>query len=143
MKLIFLNFHNIMSLRSSNTESEEEGLLKSSDTLINGQDNDLKEYNAKGIGEPRDRLTHQNFRVLGVEIGSWTRTSQYIFCATGVVFFLLMYGILQEFVVMSKFKRSLGWFVTFLQLSGYVSAISELNDCLMSICLGCCWICAT
>lgn len=30
-----------------------------------------------------------------------------------------MYGILQEFVVMTKFHRSLGWFITFLQLSGY------------------------
>ena len=33
--------------------------------------------------------------------------------------FLLLYGVLQEFVVMNKFKKSFGWFVTFLQLSGY------------------------
>jgi hypothetical protein len=117
-----------MSLRSSNTENEGDGLLKSNDTSANGQDSESKEYSAKGIGESRDRLTHQSFRVLGVEIGSWTRTSQYMFCACGVVFFLLLYGILQEFVVMSKFKRSLGWFVTFLQLSGYVSADLTSHD---------------
>ena len=44
---------------------------------------------------------------------------QYLYCAFGVIFFLVLYGILQEHVVMNKFHRSLGWFVTFLQLGGY------------------------
>lgn len=62
---------------------------------------------------------HLTFRVLGIEIGAWSRTSQFLFCSLMGISFLLMYGILQEFVVMNKFHRSLGWFITFLQLSGY------------------------
>jgi drug/metabolite transporter (DMT)-like permease len=62
---------------------------------------------------------HVTFRVLGMEIGSWSRTSQFLFCSLMGIGFLLMYGLLQEFVVMNKFHRSLGWFITFLQLSGY------------------------
>jgi hypothetical protein len=104
----------------SQEDVEKPALLESCKRLICCDDSKptkVQEYNAKG-GTSKD-----SFRVLGVEIGSWPRTSQYLFCVSGVVFFLLMYGILQEFVVMSKFKRSLGWFVTFLQLSGYVSIL--------------------
>jgi len=60
-----------------------------------------------------------SFIVLGINIGSWTATSQYVFCTFGVMVFLLSYGLLQELVVMKTFNRGLGWFVTLLQLSGY------------------------
>ena len=66
-----------------------------------------------------DRAMPKSFRVIGVEIGSCSPTLQYVFCTAGVMIFLLLYGFLQELVVMNKFKRSLGWFVTLLQLSGY------------------------
>jgi len=82
-----------------------------------------------------DIKSSKSFKVVGVEIGNWNSTLQYAFCTTGVMIFLLLYGYLQELVVMNKFKRSLGWFVTFLQLTGYavfaflqnffVGAISE------------------
>lgn len=62
---------------------------------------------------------HSSFRVIGYEIGWMSPLLQYLYCASGVLFFLVLYGILQEHVVMNKFHRSLGWFVTFLQLGGY------------------------
>lgn len=73
---------------------------------------------------PKDGILRSNssargFVVLGIDLSQWNRTAQYIFCTTGVIVFLLLYGVLQEFVVMNKFKRTLGWFVTFLQLAGY------------------------
>lgn len=61
----------------------------------------------------------QSFILFGIEIGGWPPNSQYLFCTGGVMLFLLLYGYLQELVVMNKFKRSFGWFVTLLQLSGY------------------------
>ena len=67
----------------------------------------------------KDSSDKSVFIVLGVNISSWSSTSQYIFCTLGVMVFLLMYGLLQELVVMKTFNRSLGWFVTLLQLSGY------------------------
>lgn len=62
---------------------------------------------------------HSSFRVIGYEIGWMSPTLQYAYCAGGVIIFLVLYGILQEHVVMNKFHRSLGWFITFLQLGGY------------------------
>jgi adenosine 3'-phospho 5'-phosphosulfate transporter B2 len=60
-----------------------------------------------------------SFKVIGVEISSWSPNLQYIYCTTLVMFFLLVYGLLQEYVIVTKFKRSFSWFVTFLQLTGY------------------------
>ena len=51
---------------------------------------------------------HSSFRVIGVEIGWMSPFFQYVYCASGVMIFLVLYGILQEHVVMNKFKRSLG-----------------------------------
>ena len=62
---------------------------------------------------------HSSFRVIGYEIGWMSSSLQYLYCAGGVVIFLVLYGVLQEHVVMNKFHRSLGWFITFLQLGGY------------------------
>lgn len=73
---------------------------------------------------------HSSFRVIGVEIGWLSPFAQYAFCAAGVMIFLILYGILQEHVVMNKFKRSLGWFVTFLQLGGY-GIFANLMDSFM------------
>eukprot|EP01041_Mallomonas_annulata_P001917 gene1917-3725_t len=71
--------------------------------------------------------TPKHFAVLGIQIGSWTAQTQYIFITCGVMIFLLLYGYLQELVVMNKFKRNLGWFVTLLQLSGYAICASIQN----------------
>ena len=56
---------------------------------------------------------------MGVDISQWSSTNQYVFCTFGVMFFLMAYGLLQEQLVMKTFNRTLGWFVTLLQLCGY------------------------
>ena len=60
-----------------------------------------------------------DFLVMGLNITKWNASSQYMFTTFGVMFFLMMYGLLQEHLVMKTFHRTLGWFVTLLQLSGY------------------------
>ena len=70
----------------------------------------------------------RSFKVLGIEIISWSAQAQYIFITTGVMLFLLLYGYLQELVVMNKFKRNFGWFVTLLQLSGYALCAAVQNQ---------------
>jgi hypothetical protein len=62
---------------------------------------------------------HSSFRVIGYEIGWMSPALQYLYCGGFMILFLVLYGVLQEHVVMNKFHRSLGWFITFLQLSGY------------------------
>ena len=59
------------------------------------------------------------FVVFGLDISNWSSSAQYILCTIGVMGFLIMYGLLQELVVMKTFNRSHGWFVTLLQLAGY------------------------
>ena len=61
----------------------------------------------------------QKFVVFGLDISTWSASSQYLLCTVGVMGFLIMYGLLQELVVMKTFNRTLGWFVTLLQLTGY------------------------
>ena len=113
------------SLLSSNLDQQVRGFWPLwTNATFDDDGNKPKDYTAKNTKD-------NSFRVLGVDIGGWSRTAQYVFCASGVVFFLLLYGILQEYVVMAKFKRSLGWFVTFLQLSGYASTRTNSNTLLL------------
>lgn len=69
--------------------------------------------------EPLKDRDFVSFKVVCVDIGSWSPHWQYLYCTFSVIFFLLMYGVLQEYVVMNEFKRSLSWFVTLIQLTGY------------------------
>lgn len=71
------------------------------------------------LREEDGSLEELKFVVLGMDISNWSGSAQYILCTIGVMGFLIMYGLLQELVVMKTFNRSHGWFVTLLQLSGY------------------------
>ncbi|CAM9277443.1 unnamed protein product, partial [Phaeothamnion confervicola] len=61
------------------------------------------------------------FVVLGVEIGHWGETQQFLYCAGGIFAFLLVYGFLQEYLVVQVFQRQLGLFMTLLQFGGYTA----------------------
>ena len=76
-------------------------------------------YSNDGEGSNDKERGEGDFLVMGLNISNWNASSQYIFCTFGVMFFLMMYGLLQEHLVMKTFHRTLGWFVTLLQLSGY------------------------
>ena len=78
-----------------------------------------KKKTIKSNDDENSAAEDQKFIVFGINISNWTSTSQYVFCTIGVMSFLILYGLLQEHVVMKTFNRSLGWFVTLLQLSGY------------------------
>jgi hypothetical protein len=75
-----------------------------------------KQKSSKKEDDSEDEL---KFVVFGIDISNWSASAQYILCTGGVMGFLIMYGLLQEMVVMKTFNRTLGWFVTLLQLSGY------------------------
>jgi len=62
-----------------------------------------------------------SFRVIGVQISHMTRTGQFLFCTLGVFSFLLVYGFLQEYMVIHVFQRRLGIFLTLCQFGGYSS----------------------
>lgn len=57
--------------------------------------------------------------VLGVDIGHFTRKTQFSVCATGVFFFSLLYGYLQELISVHICHRQLGLFLAVAQFSGY------------------------
>ncbi|KAM3576237.1 hypothetical protein VYU27_001945 [Nannochloropsis oceanica] len=62
-----------------------------------------------------------SFRVIGVQISHMSRTGQFLFCTFGVFSFLLVYGFLQEYMVIHVFQRQLGIFLTLCQFAGYSS----------------------
>jgi len=61
----------------------------------------------------------ETFEVLGLELGYLTKEHQFLVCAGGVMIFLLLYGYLQEEIVIEVFDRRYGIFVSFLQFGGY------------------------
>jgi adenosine 3'-phospho 5'-phosphosulfate transporter B3 len=66
------------------------------------------------------------FRVMGVEIAAWSETQQYIFVTSVLFASLLVYGYLQEYLVMVVFKREHPLFLTLLQFGGY-SVLARLQ----------------
>uniref|UniRef100_A0A6U4D8T4 Sugar phosphate transporter domain-containing protein n=1 Tax=Phaeomonas parva TaxID=124430 RepID=A0A6U4D8T4_9STRA len=69
----------------------------------------------KGHGEGAEQRLH----VLGLDITDWGAAKQYFFCTSMMCAFLLIYGVLQERIVVQVFRRRFGLFVTLLQFSGY------------------------
>eukprot|EP00903_Cladosiphon_okamuranus_P008576 g8227.t1 len=69
----------------------------------------------------RERWADHGFKVLGVEIGHLPETQQVALLAGGVFFFLLIYGYMQEYLVVKIFEREYGLFMTFLQFFGYAA----------------------
>jgi UAA transporter family len=59
--------------------------------------------------------------VLGVDISHVSRRGQFLICATGVFFFSLLYGYLQELLSVQLCSRKLGLFLAVVQFSGYTS----------------------
>mmetsp|Transcript_5133 Transcript_5133/g.14931 ORF Transcript_5133/g.14931 Transcript_5133/m.14931 type:complete len:492 (+) Transcript_5133:255-1730(+) len=57
--------------------------------------------------------------VLGVEISHLSRNGQFIICASGVFFFSLLYGYLQELLSVQVFSRRLGLYLAVVQFTGY------------------------
>jgi len=60
-----------------------------------------------------------DFNLLGINIGQLSPSMQFVCCASGVYAFLLVYGYLQEKIVVDRFDRSFGMFLTLLQFSAY------------------------
>uniref|UniRef100_A0A7S2W4R9 Sugar phosphate transporter domain-containing protein n=1 Tax=Rhizochromulina marina TaxID=1034831 RepID=A0A7S2W4R9_9STRA len=61
----------------------------------------------------------ESLRLVGLEIGSFSRTHQYMICTGILFFFTLLYGYLQELVSIHLFNRQFSLFVTLLQFCGY------------------------
>ena len=57
--------------------------------------------------------------VLGIDISHHPRNVQFILCATGVFFFSLLYGYLQELLSVQLCSRKLGLFLAMVQFIGY------------------------
>jgi len=55
------------------------------------------------------------FVLLGIDIGHVSPTFQFVCSAFGVFAFLMIYGYLQEKIVVERFHRTLGMFITLLQ----------------------------
>ncbi|CAM9647254.1 unnamed protein product [Ectocarpus sp. 13 AM-2016] len=69
----------------------------------------------------REQWADHGFKVLGVEIGHLPQTQQVALLVGGVFFFLLIYGYMQEYLVVKIFERKFGLFMTFLQFFGYAA----------------------
>jgi hypothetical protein len=57
--------------------------------------------------------------VFGTDISHLSRRSQFLMCASGVFFFTLLYGFLQELLSVQLFNRQLGLFLATVQFLGY------------------------
>ena len=57
--------------------------------------------------------------VLGFDISHLSRNGQFLICASGVFFFSLLYGFLQELLSVQLCSRRLGLFLAVVQFSGY------------------------
>lgn len=57
--------------------------------------------------------------VLGFDISHLSRNMQFLLCATGVFFFSLLYGYLQELLSVQLCSRKLGLFLAVVQFVGY------------------------
>lgn len=57
--------------------------------------------------------------VLGVDISHLSRNLQFVVCASGVFFFSLLYGYLQELISVQLCNRQLGLFLAMVQFVGY------------------------
>lgn len=57
--------------------------------------------------------------VLGVDISHLSRNMQFVVCASGVFFFSLLYGYLQELLSVKLCSRQLGLYLAMVQFTGY------------------------
>jgi len=64
-------------------------------------------------------LVSEPVLVLGVDISHFPRNMQFMLCASGVFFFSLLYGYLQELLSVQICSRQLGLFLACVQFIGY------------------------
>jgi hypothetical protein len=57
--------------------------------------------------------------VLGLDITHWSDRNRFLYCASGVFFFSLAYGYLQELLSVRLCSRRLGLFLALVQFTGY------------------------
>jgi hypothetical protein len=57
--------------------------------------------------------------VLGIDISHLTKSTQFLVCASGLFFFSLLYGYLQELLSVQLCSRKLGLFLAMTQFTGY------------------------
>ena len=74
-----------------------------------------------------DDLVSEPVLVLGVDISHLSRSAQFYLCATGVFFFSLLYGYLQELISVQICSRQLGLFLATVQFVGYTALASVLQ----------------
>ena len=72
-------------------------------------------------------LVSEPVLVLGVDISHLSRSAQFYLCATGVFFFSLLYGYLQELISVQICSRQLGLFLATVQFVGYTALASVLQ----------------
>jgi hypothetical protein len=66
--------------------------------------------------------------VLGVDITHLPRNTQFLICASGVFFFSLLYGYLQELLSVELCSRQLGLYLAMVQFVGYTFLAFLLNN---------------
>ncbi|CAM9306872.1 unnamed protein product, partial [Ectocarpus sp. 12 AP-2014] len=80
-----------------------------------------RKSNVEQLKRDSEQWADHGFKVLGVEIGHLPPTQQVALLVGGVFFFLLIYGYMQEYLVVKIFERKFGLFMTFLQFFGYAA----------------------
>jgi UAA transporter family len=73
-------------------------------------------------------LVSEPVLVLGVDISHLSRYAQFWLCATGVFFFSLLYGYLQELISVQICSRQLGLFLATVQFIGYTALAAILRN---------------
>ncbi|KAG7361628.1 UAA transporter family protein [Nitzschia inconspicua] len=66
--------------------------------------------------------------VLGFDVSHMSRNAQFVVCASGVYFFSLLYGYLQELLSVQLCSRQLGLYLAMIQFIGYTFLAYLLND---------------
>jgi hypothetical protein len=68
-----------------------------------------------------DDVLSEPVLVLGMNISHLPRRTQFLVCASGVFFFSLLYGFLQELISVELCNRQLGLFLAMMQFIGYTA----------------------
>jgi len=75
-----------------------------------------------------DEVGPEPVLVLGVDISHMNRNMQFWICASGVFFFSLLYGFLQELISVKICSRQLGLFLATVQFVGYTALAAILRN---------------
>jgi hypothetical protein len=73
-------------------------------------------------------LISEPVMVLGMDVSHLSRYAQFVICASGVFFFSLLYGFLQELLSVKLCSRQLGLYLAMIQFVGYTFLAYLLNN---------------